>query len=187
MFSTTEVNFSTVASQVQKLLPHILRHACKCVSSRIVLHTVCDQSPGRLHTHKAKQAVFATPREKSQGNDAYEVCLYINNVIQKNPPNYCQGLSMFPVPDNKNVRNYSSLAVVVNFPTDLQARETEDRQATHGVKPLEIVSSCIFFEDSIFVSPSQIIIIIIFRQDLTVPGPLPGLCISAIHLKILDN
>ena len=34
--------------------------------------------------------------------------------FNKNPPNYCQGLSMFPVPDNKNVRNYSPLAGVGN-------------------------------------------------------------------------
>ena len=59
--------------------------------------------------------MFATSRETSQSNDAHEISIYINNVIQKNPPNYCQGLSMFPVPDNKNVRNSRPLANVGNF------------------------------------------------------------------------
>ena len=67
-----------------------------------------------LATRTACKAVFATSRETSQPNDAHEISLYINNVIQKNPPNYCQGLSMFPVPDNKNVRNYNPLAGVEN-------------------------------------------------------------------------
>ena len=45
----------------------------------------------------------------------YEIRRSIKNVSQKNPPNYCQGLSMFPVPDNKNVRNSRPLANVGNF------------------------------------------------------------------------
>ena len=67
-----------------------------------------------LATTTACKAVFATSAETSRSSDAHEISLYINNVIQKNPPNYCQGLSMFPIPDNKNVRNYNPLAGVEN-------------------------------------------------------------------------
>ena len=49
---------------------------------------------------------------------------------------------------------------------------------------LRLQTLCSFSRDTC-ISPRDTCICL--RQDLTVPGPLPGLCISAIHLKILDN
>ena len=82
-------------------------HACMYVG-------MCG-ARARQQSTSACKAAFATLREISPGSDAYKIRPSIWNVTQKNPPNYCQGLSMFPVHDNKNVRNSRPLANVGNF------------------------------------------------------------------------
>ena len=72
---------------------------------RNISHLLREPHARQCLRHRVKH-LNQTTRTKS----AYTSTTSFN----KNPPNYCQGLSMFPVPDNKNVRNYCPLPSVEN-------------------------------------------------------------------------
>ena len=103
--STSELLPAAETSQenVVRNISHLLRepHARQCLRQRV------------KHLNQ-------TPRTESADTSTTS--------FNKNPPKYCQGLSMFPVPDNKIVRNCKPLARVgTSQPIFSRARRAIDK------------------------------------------------------------